>query len=169
MTKKFYDDAQVLTLAILAAEDYAAECNGPTIRGKNGEKNLRGNSLEEVAKANGLSLAEAAALTLDLSTASFEELSPHWQQVNIDSARGMIDLMEQMGGEEAILGLDLEDPATIIKYGSLLHEKWLEQPSNSWAKGTELDLPFILLDPDQQRKDIQQLRSLQKWLHSIRG
>ena len=161
---KTYTNEEIRALAVLAAADYAANCSGPTIRGKNGEKHLRGTSLEEVAKANGLTIDEAAALTVDLSTASFEELSPHWQAVNVESAEGMITLMEAMGGESVILALDLRDPEVRTRYGTLLHQLWLEQPANSWARGGELDRPFSQLPKAEQDKDIQQLESLQKWL-----
>lgn len=162
--KKTYTSEMIRNLAVLAAADYAAACNGPTIRGRNGEKHLRGTSLEEVAKTNGLTVDEAAALTVDLSTASFEELSPHWQATNIDSAENMIVLMEQMGGESLILALNLRDPEVRTRYGTLLHQLWLEQPANSWARGGELDRPFSQLPKVEQDKDIQQLMSLQKWL-----
>lgn len=162
--KKTYTNEMIRALAVLAAADYAAACDGPTIRGRNGEKHLRGTSLEEVAKANGLTVDEAAAQTVDLSTATFEELSPHWQATNIDSAEGMIALMEQMGGESLILALDLRDEEVRNRYGTLLHQLWLEQPANSWARGGELDRPFPQLPKVEQDKDIQQLMSLQKWL-----
>ena len=162
--KKSYTNEEIRALAVLAAADYAAACNGPTIRGKNGEKHLRGTSLEEVAKANDMTLDEVAALTVDLSTATFEELPPHWQAVNIDSAEGMIALMKAMGGESLILALDLRDTAIRNHYGAILHQLWLDQPANSWAKGGDLDKPFSALPKEEQDKDIQQLMSLQKWL-----
>lgn len=159
-----YTHEEIRNLAVLAAADYAAACKGPTIRGKNGEKHLRGTNLEEIAKTNGMTLDEVAALTVDLSTATFEELSPHWQAVNVDSAEGMIALMEAMGGEGVILALDLRDPDVRAKYGALLHRLWLDQPANSWAKGGDLDKPFSALPKEEQDKDVQQLMSLQKWL-----
>ena len=51
-----YTQEQIIALARLAAADYAASCAGPTIRGLNGEKNLRGKSIEEVAANNGITV-----------------------------------------------------------------------------------------------------------------
>lgn len=164
---KKYNETEIRALATLAAEDYMKSCSGPTIRGRNGEKNLRGSSLQEVADKNCLTLDEAARLTVDLSTATFDELSPHWQKVNVDSAYGMIELMEAMGGAEVILGLNLDNPETRAQYGALLHNLWLQQSANSWARGGDLDKPFTELPKEEQDKDIQQLVSLQKWLRSM--
>ena len=162
-----YTPDQIAALAAIAAADYAAACDGPVIRGRNGESNLRGTSLEEVAEKNGLFIELAAALTVDLSVAAVEDLPSYWQQVNIRSAESMIALMEAMGGEDVVAGLDLDDPKVRAEYGALLHQLWLEQPCNDWAKGGELDRPFSLLDPVEQEKDIQQLLSLQRWLRSL--
>ena len=70
-----YTQKQVEALARIAAADYAAACTGPTIRGRNGEKNLRGGSIEEVAMNNGITVEQAKALTIDLATATFDEMS----------------------------------------------------------------------------------------------
>ena len=165
MTK--YTNTQIESLAAKAAADYAAACSGPTIRGLNGEKNLRGSSLEEVAEKNGISVEEARLVTVDLSTATWSELSAHWQSVNIDSARGMIALMTQLGGEQVILDADLSDPATALELGTKLHAAWLQQESNSWAIGGDLDKPYSELPVSEQEKDLQQLRSLQEWLREM--
>lgn len=165
----YYTDHQIIALAALAAADYASACKGPTIRGLNGEKNLRGKSIEEVAANNGISIEEAQALTIDLATATFDEMSEHWKSVNIDSANGMIQLMESMGGEDVILAIDLEDEEQRLYYGDKLHQLWLEQPANSWAKGGDLDRPFSELPKEEQDKDIQQIHSLQKWLRAMQA
>ena len=57
-----YTKEQIIRLAVLAAADYAANCSGPTIRGRNGEKNLRGSSVQEVAEKNGMTVDEVTAL-----------------------------------------------------------------------------------------------------------
>ena len=157
---------EIIMLAALAAADYAASCSGPTIRGRNGEIHLRGSSIEEVAARNDLTVEEAKTLTVDLSTATFDELPPHWQRINIESAEGMIALMAAMGGPTVIAGLDLNDPDTRLRYGTMLHQLWLQQPANS-SVSSELKRPFRFLDPAEQDKDIQQLISLQKWLSVI--
>ncbi len=163
-----YTDTQIEALAAKAAADYAAACSGPTIRGRNGEKNLRGSSLKEVADKNGISVEEAKLVTVDLATATWSELSPHWQSVNIDSARGMIALMQELGGEQVILNADLSYcSAEAFELGAKLHAAWLQQESNSWAIGGDLDKPFSELPWSEQKKDIQQLRSLQEWLREM--
>ena len=78
MVMKNFTQEQITKLAKLAAADYAAACTGPTIRGLNGEKHLRGKSIEEVAVNNGISVEEAKALTIDLATVTFDEMSEHW-------------------------------------------------------------------------------------------
>ena len=189
----YYNRNQIEALARLAAADYAAACTGPTVRSQDGGKEGRGMTLAQRAKALGITEREAKGLGLhdetmaevalrlgltwaeaqeklvDLATASWEELSPHWQQANIDSAMGMIALMEEMGGEEAILALDLDNEVVRVEAGTRLHQLWLTQSANDWAIGGPLDKPFVELDPVEQAKDIQQLRSLQKWLRSLRG
>lgn len=171
MSREFSDN-EILELAKLAAADYAAACTGPTIRGLNGEKNLRGSSIEEVADNNGITVEEAKELTIDLSAASFDEMSDHWKQVNIDSARGMIALLpsfsESGDADEGamILMTMLKVPNFNVqrKYASILHDAWLKLPANSWALGGDLDVPFEELPEEEQAKDVQQLMSLYTWL-----
>ena len=169
-----YTQTQIVELAKLAAADYAAACTGPTIRGLNGEKHLRGKSIEEVAANNGITVEEAKALTIDLATASFDEMSEHWKNVNIESAKGMIALLPAFGNGDPDLGaemikamLTVPDSDVQAKYASILHEAWLKLPANSWAIGGELDCPFEELSPEEQAKDIQQLMSLHKWLDEL--
>lgn len=173
MSNYVFTEEQVMELARLAAADYAAACTGPTIRGRNGEKNLRGTSIEEVAEANGISVEEAKRITVDLSTATFDELPDHWQQANIESAKGMIALLPSFAEGD-------NDGATVLKtvlavpnfdvqakYAAKLHEAWLKLPSNAWALGGPLDKPFEKLQEEEQAKDIQQLMSLYNWLVSL--
>lgn len=173
MEKFSYTEEQVRELAKLAAADYAAACTGPTIRGLNGEKHLRGNSVEEVAEKNGISVEEAKALTIDLSKVTFDEMSPHWQNVNIDSAKMMIELLSSFGnvtnsGEEVLLAvLSVPNFDVQAKYAAILHENWLKLPQNSWALGSDLDRPFSELSEEEQAKDVQQLMSLYQWLKSM--
>ena len=169
-----YTQEQIIALARLAAADYAAACTGPTIRGLNGEKNFRGKSYEEVAQNNGISVEEAKKLTIDLSTASFDEMSEHWQNVNIDSAKGMIALLPAFGGGDPEEGafilkarLKVPDFNVQAKYAAILHEAWLKLLANSWALGGDLDRPFEELPEEEQAKDIQQLMSLYTWLCSL--
>ena len=169
-----YTKEQIISLAHLAAADYAAACSGPTIRGLNGEKNLRGKSYEEVATNNGISVEEAKKLTIDLATASFDEMSEHWQNVNIESAKGMIALLPAFGNGDADNGaetlktmLKVPDFNVQAKYAALLHDAWLKLPANSWALGGDLDCPFDELPEDEKAKDVQQLMSLYTWLCSL--
>ena len=162
-----YTKEQIIRLAVLAAADYAANCSGPTIRGRNGEKNLRGSSVQEVAEKNGMTVDEVTALTVDLASASWDELSAHWKEVNEASARDMIDIMEAIGGPSVIASVDLDDPEQQLKFGTLLHAAWLQHPANSWALGGDRDKPYAQLPETEQAKDIQQLRSLQKWLAAL--
>lgn len=110
---------------------------------------------------------EAKQLTVDLASASWDELGEHWQRVNLDSAEGMIELMDALGGPSVIASADLDNPEVQLKLGTLLHAAWLQQPSNSWALGGDLDKPYSELPETEQAKDLQQLRSLQKWLSEI--
>lgn len=165
-----YTVEQVVRLAKMAAADYAAACTGPTIRGKNGEQFLRGTSYTEVyrsAEPLGLTPEEVVEMTVDLSTTDFDDLSPYWQRVNYDSAISMIEIMLEIGGPETVLGLNLKDCWTASHYGALVHQAWLAQPANNWAKDGPLDVPFELLPLKEQDKDIQQLRSLQCWLATL--
>lgn len=170
---KNFTHEQIIALARLAAADYAAACTGPTIRGLNGEKYLRGKSYEEVAVRNSISIEEVKKLTIDLATASFDEMSEHWQNVNIESAKGMIALLPSFSRDGV-------DGATVLKtmlkvpdfdvqaeYAAILHEAWLELPANSWALGGDLDRPFDELPEEEQAKDVQQLMSLYTWLCSL--
>lgn len=168
-----YTQKQVEALARIAAADYAAACTGPTIRGRNGEKNLRGGSIEEVAMNNGITVEQAKALTIDLATATFDEMSEHWQNTNIESAKGMIALLPSFaegdndGATVLKTILAVPDFNTQAKYAAILHEAWLKLPANSWALGGDLDRPFSELTPEEQAKDIQQLMSLRDWLISL--
>lgn len=168
-----YTQEQIIALARLAADDYAAACTGPTIRGRNGEKHLRGKSIEEVAKKNGISVEEAEALTVDLSVTPFDLLPEHWQQVNIESAKGMIALLPAFaedgfdGATVIRLVLAVPDSSIKAKYAAILHRAWLQLPANSWALGGDLDRPFEELPSEEQAKDVQQLMSLHAWLCSL--
>lgn len=168
-----YTKEQIIALARLAAADYAAACTGPTIRGLNGEKHLRGKSIEEVAASNGISVEEAKALTIDLSTATFDEMSGYWQNVNIESAKGMIALLPSFaeGGTDGATVLKtvlaVPDFNVQAKYAAILHDVWLRIPANSWALGGDLDRPFDELPEEEQAKDVQQLMSLYTWLCSL--
>ena len=168
-----YTKEQIIALARLAAADYAAACTGPTIRGLNGEKHLRGKSIEEVAASNGISVEEAKALTIDLSTATFDEMSGYWQNVNIESAKGMIALLPSFaeGGTDGATVLKtvlaVPDFNVQAKYAAILHDAWLRIPANSWALGGDLDRPFDELPEEEQAKDVQQLMSLYTWLCSL--
>lgn len=171
---KSYSKEQIIALAHLAAADYAAACTGPTIRGLNGEKNLRGKSYEEVAQNNGISVEEAKKLTVNLAEASFDEMSEYWQNVNIDSAKSMIDLLPAFAEGTSNDGADvlkavLKVPNFSVqaKYAAILHEAWLKLPANSWALGGDLDRPFDELPEEEQAKDVQQLMSLYTWLCSL--
>lgn len=169
-----YTQEQIIDLARLAAADYAAACSGPTIRGLNGEKHLRGKSIEEVAANNGISVKEAEALTVDLSTATFDEMSEYWQRTNIESAKGMIALLPSFGNGDPDLGAEILKATLAVpnfntqaEYAAMLHEAWLKLPANSWALGGDLDRPFSELPEEEQAKDVQQLMSLYTWLCSL--
>ena len=168
-----YTQEQIIALARLAAADCAAACTGPTIRGLNGEKHLRGKSIKEVAANNGITVEEAKALTIDLATATFDEMSEHWQNVNIESAKGMIALLPSFaeGGTDGATVLKtvlaVPDSNVQARYAAILHDAWLKLPVNSWALGGDLDRPFDKLGPEEKAKDVQQLMSLYTWLCSL--
>lgn len=165
-----YPVDQVIRLARQLAADYAAACTGPVIRGKRGEKFLRGTSYAEVLRSSeplGLTRKQVVEMTVDLAVTDFDDLPPYWQQVNFDTAVNMIEIMQAIGGPEVILGLNLQDCWTASHFGALVHQAWLAQPENSWAKDGPLDVPFELLPLKEQDKDIQQLRSLQCWLKTL--
>lgn len=195
---KNYTQEQIVSLARLAAADYAAACTGPTIRGKNGEKEFRGmtaagkakalqiseeeaknlglkdETMPEVALRLGLSWSEAKDKLIDLATATFDEMSEHWQNVNIESAKGMIALLPSFGNGDPDCGaevlkaeLAVPDFNVQAKYAATLHDAWLKLPANSWALGGNLDRPFDKLDPEEKAKDVQQLMSLYTWLCSL--
>lgn len=170
---KRYTEEQIIALARLAAADYAAACSGPTIRGLNGEKNLRGKSYEEVAINNGMTVEEVKTLTIDLAAATFDEMSEHWQNVNIESAKGMIALLPSFsvgdtdGATVLKTILKVPDFSVQAKYAAILHDAWLKLPANSWALGGDLDCPFEQLPSEEKAKDIQQLMSLYTWLRSL--
>ena len=167
---KNYTEEQIVNLARLAAADYAAACTGPTIRGLNGEKHLRGKSIEEVAANNGITVEQAEALTIDLAKAGFDEMSEHWRKVNIETAKSMIDLLpsfaegETDGATVLKTALAVPDFNVQARYAARLHEAWLKLPANSWALGGNLDRPFDQLPEEEQAKDVQQLMSLYTWL-----
>ena len=162
--KIMFDEKFVLTLAHLVVDNYKAQCDHPTIRGLNGEKSLRGDSLEEVSKNTGLSVEEVQKRTVDLAQASFDDLPPYWQNVNIDSARSLISMFEPIGNGDAQKGA--EKVRHIVKLfqelASEVHSLWLQ--NNQWAIGTELEDPFDKLHPSQQMKDILVLFALEKAL-----
>lgn len=165
---------RIIALAKMAANDYAAACNGPTIRGLNGEKHLRGNSIEEVAANNDITIEEAKAITIDLATATFDEMPTYWQDVNIEAAKSLIDLLPAFGNGDYDQGartlkavLKVPNFKVQAEYAAKLHEAWLKLPANSWALGGDLDRPFDELPEEEQAKDVQKLMTLYTWLCTL--
>lgn len=174
-------DPRVESLAIPIARDYAEKnyplredgTFEPAWRGANGEKAYRGKSTEDVAAdlvAEGwtpeAAAAEAQGKVIDIANTPYNEYSDYWKEQNRGGAEFLIKgLLDQFGADE-ITGLDLTDPAVRSKFGTLIHNNWLER--NEWVKdpqygNPELAKDFDDLDPAEQQKDIDQLAVLQDW------
>lgn len=153
-------DSRLERLAAMLAEQYAASCSGPTWRGSQGEKELRGVSREELM-GRGFSASRAATMVVDLATTAYVDLPEHWQEANRIAARDLLQVLEDCG-EDEIRAADLTDGMVRQKYGDIIHANWLAH--NEWAKGGELDVPFCDLPVVEQDKDIDQMSMLQKLL-----
>ena len=172
---------RVESLAIPLARDYAEKnyplredgTFEPAWRGVNGEKAYRGKSTEDVAAdlvAEGwtpeAAAAEAQGKVVDIANTPYNEYSDYWKEQNRGGAEFLIKgLLDQFGADE-ITGLDLADPAVRSKFGTLIHNNWIER--NEWVKdpqygNPELAKDFGDLNPDEQQKDIDQLAVLIDW------
>ncbi len=166
-------DPRVESLAIPLARDYAEKnypkredgTFEPAWRGKNGEKNLKNKSPEDLM-AEGYSTLAAHDAVIDIANEPYNEYSEYWKEQNRGGAEFLIGLMDERG-EDVISDLDLEDEKVRAEYGDLVHENWISR--NEWVKDPNYGDPrlacsFAELSPEEQQKDIDQLGVLQKWI-----
>lgn len=81
---------------------------------------------------------------IDIANSSYAQLSADWQAENKAAAKVVAEIVES------------EKELTIDEVGTIIHDKWLER--NDWAKGSELDVPFVELPKVEQDKDLDQYR-----------
>lgn len=166
---------RVDSLAIPLARDYAKKnyeeigdgVFKPCWRGNNGEKEFRDKSPKMLVDEGYFGTEEEAREHLtDLANDSFDQYSEHWKEANRGAARFLIDMTDRTpGAKSEILSADFEnDKAMRSKYGTLVHENWMER--NPWDKDKRPDLfvPFDNLVPAEQQKDIDQLVILKDFL-----
>jgi hypothetical protein len=87
---------------------------------------------------------------IDIANTPYTDLPPDWQAENKSAAETVVSLLESVNG-----GIDLNDAATRTSVGDKIHNAWLDR--NAWAKGSELDVAFDQLPPDEQNKDLRQV------------
>ena len=93
------------------------------------------------------------ATVVDIANNGYVDLPDDWKAENEGAAQTIIDLIEQMGG---IANIDLDNPDDYQRCGHDIHAAWLER--NSWAKDGELGVDFAELSPEEQAKDLEQLK-----------
>lgn len=71
---------------------------------------------------------------VDIANTKFEDLPADWREENRQAAKTALKMRKVIG--------------------RAIHNAWLER--NPWAKGTELDLPFDLLPPEDQARNLEQ-------------
>jgi hypothetical protein len=84
----------------------------------------------------------------------YNELSPSWQDANSGAAEFVVDAL--VDGTEN--GEDVANEQFVQQLASMIHDKWMED--NSWDRENkpELFVPYTELDPDEQKKDADQVR-----------
>lgn len=114
-------------------------------------------------------ISEHGTDEVDIANSSFAELPSDWQKKNLEAARVVINLVYDkiVAGEEIT-----EDDMN--KMTATIHEEWLKR--NSWVYdpntgNPELAVPYEKLDPEEQAKDIAQLKpaikKVQDYLNSL--
>lgn len=92
---------------------------------------------------------------VDIANTEYSDLPADWQSENKDAATVVVDIIASRNGN-----IDLSDESTRNEVGATIHDAWLSR--NEWAKGGELDVPFIELSAVEQAKDIDQVRAAQQ-------
>lgn len=85
---------------------------------------------------------------VDIANTSFGELPADWQEENTIASAIVID-------ELAKYDLSEVSDDVVEQISSTVHDKWLER--NGWAKGGELDVPYIELPETEKAKDRDQV------------
>lgn len=86
---------------------------------------------------------------VDIANTCFEDLPKDWQGENLIAGNEAVDLAFDMVVEDEIA------PEKIEELSSKVHDSWLLR--NEWAKGGELDVPYVELPESEKAKDRDQI------------
>lgn len=89
---------------------------------------------------------------VDIANTSFAELPADWQAENAAAAETVVRIVAEYPD-----GVDLSDTDTAIAIGEKIHSAWLSR--NEWAKDGELGVSFLDLPPNEQDKDLAQMKT----------
>lgn len=87
---------------------------------------------------------------IDIANTTYESLPVDWQTENKAAAEVVVSVLNERKGN-----VDLGDPDTRVAVGEQIHAAWLSR--NIWARGGDLDVPFVDLPVDEQNKDLDQV------------
>lgn len=93
---------------------------------------------------------------VDIANTSYEDLPEDWKGENKAAAEFVVGLREELS--EAGVIDDLEDTDVREHIGDEIHNAWLGR--NEWAKDGDLGVQFTELPVDEQKKDLDQYRTL---------
>ena len=79
---------------------------------------------------------------IDIANSTYQQLSADWQAENKAAAEVVAEVLES------------DKDYSIDEVGEIIHTEWLKR--NDWAKGGELDVPFVDLPKNEQNKDLAQ-------------
>lgn len=107
------------------------------------EPRVKGTKDESWIEANGTD-------QVDIANTDYANLPADWQAENKAAAEVVVDIFEDRDGS-----VDLSDEETRNEVGAVVHDAWLSR--NEWARGGDLDVPFVELSEAEQSKDLDQV------------
>lgn len=106
---------------------------------------------------------------IDIANMSFEELSEHWQNDNLEAGKAALALVVRKISKEGAIGsaemmsLDEEDREEL---GDAIHEAWMERTEmTDWNE--ELFVPYSELPRSEQEKDLKHVKVVMQTLKEI--
>lgn len=106
--------------------------------------------LSKKLKPNNKIKVENGKVSINISQMTFKELSPSWQQENMDAAIVAVNFALD---NYIYLKDDRFNKMAVQMLGSAIHALWLSRPNNAYARQTELGKRYGLLSKDKQLKD----------------
>lgn len=92
---------------------------------------------------------------VDIANTKYGDLPADWQTENKAAAEVVVNILIERNAN-----IDLSNEDVRNQTGAEVHDAWLSR--NDWAKGGELDVPFVQLTPEEQAKDIAQIEIAQR-------